>query len=83
MTSRKVIQWNAIAPLFHSGMRLIFGGFMGIGTPRGPVAAILGAGVTGLTFIGNDSGLPETGVGPLIAQRRVKRLLPRIAPPNA
>lgn len=75
MKSGKVIEWSEAGPLFHNGMSLMFGGFMGVGTPQGLVAAILDAGVTGLTLIGNDTALPDTGVGPLIVQRRVKRLI--------
>jgi len=75
MKSGKVIEWPELGALFHSGMRVMFGGFMGVGTPQGLVAAILQAEVTDLTLIGNDSAFPETGVGPLIAQRRVKRLI--------
>lgn len=75
MKRGKVIEWNEVSPLFRSGMSLMFGGFMGVGTPQGLVAAILDAGVTDLTLIGNDSALPETGIGPLISQRRVKRLI--------
>lgn len=75
MKSGKIIEWNEIAPLFRSGMSMMFGGFMGVGTPQGLVASILDAGVTDLMLIGNDTALPDTGVGPLIAQRRVKRLI--------
>ena len=75
MKSGKVVEWNEISVLFRNGMSVMFGGFMGVGTPEGLVAAILEAGVTGLTLIGNDTALADTGVGPLIAQRRVKRLI--------
>jgi len=75
MKSGKVVEWNEISLLFRNGMSVMFGGFMGVGTPEGLVAAILEAGVTDLTLIGNDTALADTGVGPLIAQRRVKRLI--------
>ena len=75
MKSGKVVEWNEVSLLFRNGMSVMFGGFMGVGTPEGLVAAILEAGVTDLTLIGNDTALPDTGVGPLIAQRRVKRLI--------
>jgi acetate CoA/acetoacetate CoA-transferase alpha subunit len=75
MKTGKVIDWNDVGPLFRNGMRLMFGGFMGVGTPEGLVAAILDTGVTDLTLIGNDTATPDSGVGPLIAQCRVKRLI--------
>jgi acetate CoA/acetoacetate CoA-transferase alpha subunit len=75
MMSGKVIEWNDVGPLFRSGMSLMFGGFMGVGTPQGLVAAILEAGAANLTLIGNDTATPDIGVGLLIVQRRVKRLI--------
>jgi acetate CoA/acetoacetate CoA-transferase alpha subunit len=56
-------------------MSILFGGFMGIGTPAGIVRAILEAGVKDLTLIGNDSAFPDTGIGPLIVGKRVKKLI--------
>ena len=53
----------------------MFGGFMGIGTPEKLVQEILNSGVKDLTLIGNDTAFVETGVGPLIANNRVKRLI--------
>lgn len=75
MTSGKIIEWNTVGPHFFGGMRLMFGGFMGVGTPQGLVAAILEAGVAELTLIGNDTATVDCGVGPLIVQRRVKQLI--------
>ncbi|MCO6504422.1 MAG: acetate CoA-transferase subunit alpha [Snodgrassella sp.] len=57
------------------GMTIMFGGFMGIGTPAKLVQAILDAGTKNLTIIGNDTAFVDTGVGPLITNNRVKRLI--------
>lgn len=57
------------------GMTIMFGGFMGIGTPAKLVQAILDAGIKDLTIIGNDTAFVDTGVGPLITNNRVKRLI--------
>jgi acetate CoA/acetoacetate CoA-transferase alpha subunit len=75
MKSKKLIQCDELSPRFRSGMRLMFGGFMGVGTPSGLVAALLAAEVTDLTLIGNDTATADSGVGPLIAQHRVKHLI--------
>ncbi|AGV11282.1 acetyl-CoA:acetoacetyl-CoA transferase subunit alpha [Haemophilus influenzae KR494] len=53
----------------------MFGGFMGIGTPAKLVQQILDSGVKDLTLIGNDTAFIDTGVGPLIVNNRVKRLI--------
>ncbi|MBI0182223.1 acetate CoA-transferase subunit alpha [Snodgrassella sp. W8158] len=57
------------------GMTIMFGGFMGIGTPARLVQAILDSGVKNLTIIGNDTAFVETGVGPLITNNRVKKVI--------
>lgn len=67
MTENKHIEWDDIAPLFSSGMSIMFGGFMGVGTPEGLVSALLEQGYDKLTLIGNDTAFPDTGVGRLIA----------------
>jgi len=71
----KCIEWAAVGGLFRDGMRVMFGGFLGIGTPAGIVRSMCDAGVRDLTLIGNDSGMPCPGVAPLIAARRVRRLV--------
>ena len=57
------------------GMTIMFGGFMGIGTPARLVQAILDSGVKDLTIIGNDTAFVETGVGSLITNNRVKKVI--------
>lgn len=62
-----------VPELFHDGMTIMFGGFMGIGTPPELVAAIMESRCRGLTLIGNDTAFPDTGVGPLFAAKLVRR----------
>ena len=71
----KQIGWAEVGPLFRDGMTVMFGGFLGTGTPAGIVQAMCDADLRQLTVIGNDSGLPVPGVSPLISQRRVCRLI--------
>lgn len=73
--SKKRIDYNNIKEHLRDGMTIMFGGFMGVGTPLRLVQAILESGVKDLTIIGNDTAFPETGVGPLIANHRVKRVI--------
>lgn len=76
--SRKLVSSPESASLrahFRDGMRIMFGGFMGIGTPPRIVKAILDSGVKDLILIGNDTAFPDTGVGLLIANRRVKKVI--------
>jgi acetate CoA/acetoacetate CoA-transferase alpha subunit len=71
----KVIEWKALTPFFRNGMTIMFGGFMGIGTPEGLVDALRKSGVGELTLIGNDTAFPDTGVGPLIEDGQVSHVM--------
>jgi acetate CoA/acetoacetate CoA-transferase alpha subunit len=64
-----------LRPRLKNGMSILFGGFMGVGTPVMIVGAILDAGVRDLILIGNDTAFPDTGVGPLIVNKRVRKLI--------
>lgn len=69
------IGYEDLRPLFRNGMTILFGGFMGVGTPDGIVRELLASGVKDLTIIGNDTALPDTGVGVLVSNRRVKKVI--------
>jgi acetate CoA/acetoacetate CoA-transferase alpha subunit len=71
----KVISAEEIGALFKDGMTVMAGGFMGVGTPHGLIAAMLAADVKDITLIANDTAFTETGVGPLIVSRKVKKVI--------
>ena len=71
----KVISAEEIGALFKDGMLVMVGGFMGVGTPQGLIAAMLAADVKDITLIANDTAFTETGVGPLIVSRKVKKVI--------
>lgn len=71
----KRISLDAFRAQLRDGMTIMFGGFMGVGTPAALVAEILASGVKDLTLIGNDTGFVDTGVGPLIASGQVKKVI--------
>ncbi|MDO5055599.1 MAG: acetate CoA-transferase subunit alpha [Pasteurella oralis] len=71
----KTIPITAVKEYLSDGMTILFGGFMGVGTPKRLVQAILDSGVKDLTIIGNDTAFVDTGVGPLIANKRVKKVI--------
>ena len=74
-TPCKRISYADLRSHFHDGMSILFGGFMGVGTPDGIVREILESGIKDLTIIGNDTAFVDTGVGVLIANRRVKKVI--------
>lgn len=61
--------------MIKSGMSVMVGGFMCIGSPQGIIDGILSGSATNLTVICNDAGMIDNGVGKLIAAGRVKQLI--------
>lgn len=58
-----------------SGMTVMVGGFMAVGTPARLVDALVASGVKDLTLICNDTAFPDKGVGKLIANGQVKKVI--------
>lgn len=73
MTKVKMIE-EAVRHI-KSGSSLMFGGFGGIGNPPTIIKALLDNGTNDLTLIGNDAGFPHVGIGQLITEKRVKKLI--------
>jgi acetate CoA/acetoacetate CoA-transferase alpha subunit len=71
----KVITTEEIPALFKDNMTIMAGGFMGVGTPERLVAGILESGVKDLTLICNDTAFVETGVGPLVVNKRFRKII--------
>lgn len=74
-TPSKQISYADLRSHFKDGMSILFGGFMAVGTPDGIVRELLESGVKDLTVIGNDTAGIDTGIGILIANRRVKKVI--------
>lgn len=53
----------------------MIGGFMGVGTPRRIIEALVMSGRRELTLIANDTAMPGRGIGKLITARAVRRLV--------
>lgn len=60
---------------FRDGMTIMVGGFMGVGTPPRLVDTLLASGVRDLTLIANDTAFVDVGIGPLIVNGRVKKVI--------
>ncbi|MFP5107018.1 acetate CoA-transferase subunit alpha [Neobacillus sp. C211] len=71
----KIISIEEISSILTDGMTIMAGGFMGVGTPQELVTALLEADVKDLTLIANDTAFIKTGVGPLIVNKRVKKVI--------
>ncbi|EFP3679980.1 acetate CoA-transferase subunit alpha [Salmonella enterica] len=71
----KLITLQNASGFFRDGMTIMVGGFMGVGTPPRLVEALLGSGVRDLTLIANDTSFVDTGIGPLIVNGRVSKVI--------
>ena len=71
----KLIELDQLKPHLRDGMSIMFGGFLVVGTPLTLVKYILDSGIKDLTIIGNDTSWPDRGIGVLVAERRVKRVI--------
>lgn len=69
------IKPNELYRFFKDGMSILVGGFLTNGTPEILIDALKESGVTQLTIICNDGGFPDRGVGKLIANHQVKKLI--------
>ena len=56
-------------------MTVFIGGFLGVGTPEKIIDALIEKGVKDLTVIGNDTGYPDRGIGRLVVNNQVKKVI--------
>ena len=57
------------------GMTIMVGGFLGCGSPHKLIDALVESGVKDLTLICNDSGFTDIGVGKLVVNKQIKKLV--------
>jgi 3-oxoacid CoA-transferase len=66
---------SALDGLLFDGMTVAAGGFGLCGIPEHLISGLLGAGTKGLTIVGNNAGVDDFGMGPLLKTRQVKKVL--------
>ena len=71
----KVISIDEAIDYVKDGMTIMVGGFLGCGNPHRLMNAIVEKGVKNLTLICNDSSFPEIGVGKLVVNKQIKKLI--------
>ncbi|SET35996.1 3-oxoacid CoA-transferase subunit A [Paracoccus homiensis] len=65
---------RAVAPI-TDGASVMIGGFGASGIPFGLIDALLDHGATGLTVISNNAGAGDTGIGRLLKENRVAKVI--------
>lgn len=71
----KFISAEEAASMVKDGMTVMIGGFMAVGSPHSIIAKMVEKGVKDLTIICNDTAFPDKGIGLLIANKQVKRVI--------
>lgn len=71
----KLAAIETVLDAIHDGSVIMVGGFLGVGTPENLVDAICQKGVRDLTIIANDTAFPDKGVGKLVVNKQVAKLI--------
>ena len=71
----KIISLEESMDYIKDGMTIMIGGFMGGGTPEHIIDAMIKKDIKDLTIIANDTGYPDRGIGKLIVNKSVKKVI--------
>ncbi len=71
----KLISVQDAVDKVKDGMTLMIGGFLGVGTPESIIDALVAKNVKNLTIIANDTSFVDKGLGKLIANNQVKKVV--------
>ncbi|MFA9423196.1 MAG: CoA transferase subunit A [Sedimentibacter sp.] len=71
----KLISVDEAVGMIHDGMTIMIGGFLGCKNPDVLIDAIVEKGVKDITLIANDTSFPEIGIGKLIVNKQIKKLI--------
>lgn len=72
---KKLSTVNEAVAQLKDGMVIMVGGFLGVGTPETLIDAIVEKGIKDLTIICNDTSFPDKGIGKLIVNKLVKKVI--------
>lgn len=71
----KVIELQKALEHIKDGMTIMIGGFLANGTPETLIDALVEKGVKDLTIVCNDTGFPDRGIGKLVVNKQVKKVI--------
>jgi len=74
MTGLMISLADAVA-MIPDGARIMIGGFLGVGTPHRLIGELVRQRRRGLTIIANDTARPHFGIGRLIDEKLIKKLI--------
>ncbi|MDB8805090.1 3-oxoacid CoA-transferase subunit A [Romboutsia sp. 1001216sp1] len=71
----KVVSLEILKNLFKDDMTIMIGGFLGCGTGEILIDSLIESGAKNLTIIGNDTSFVDKGIGRLIVNNQVKKVI--------
>ncbi|MFL0248304.1 acetate CoA-transferase subunit alpha [Candidatus Clostridium stratigraminis] len=71
----KLVKPEDLIPLFKDGMTVMIGGFLGCGTPHKIIDKLIEANIKDLIIIANDTSFVDKGIGRLVVNRQVKKVI--------
>jgi acetate CoA/acetoacetate CoA-transferase alpha subunit len=71
----KIISLEEAVSHVDSGMTIMIGGFLGNGSPKKIIDLLVQKPIKDLTLICNDSATPDIGLGKLIVNKQVKKVI--------
>ena len=71
----KVISLEKLKDIFKDDMTIMIGGFLGCGTGEKLIDSLIESDVKNLTIIGNDTSFVDRGIGRLIVNNQVKKII--------
>jgi len=71
----KIKTIEEITQNFHDNQVMMIGGFMSAGTPEIFIDAIMEKGIKNLTVIANDTGFVDSGIGRLIVNKQIGKII--------
>lgn len=71
----KIASLEQVLNEIHDGMTVMVGGFLAVGTPETIVDAVVANGIKELTVIANDTAFPDKGIGKLVVNRQLKKII--------
>ncbi|MCT4632138.1 MAG: 3-oxoacid CoA-transferase subunit A [Firmicutes bacterium] len=72
---KKLLEKDGILGLLEDGMTIMVGGFLGAGAPNRIMDLIAESDLKDLTLICNDTAFTEVGVGKLVVERKLKKVI--------
>ncbi len=83
MINKTVANAEAAIAGLKNDMTLMLGGFGLCGIPENCITALVKSGVTGLTCISNNAGVDDFGLGLLLKQHQIKKMISSYVGENA